>query len=461
MPTPQSNRMSIHCSKQFRFLHHLRIKALIIACLFAFVGPTLAATPLRVATYNVSMYRPTQGALATELSAPGSTQPRHIAEMIQRVHPDVLFINEFDFDPTGKTAADFQKNYLGVSQNGLSPVSFNYVYTAPSNTGVQPESVHGPAADFDFNRNGTTNQADDALGFGEFPGQYGMLVLSKYPIAFDKIRTFQQFLWKDMPGALLPDDPATAAPADWYSPEELDVFRLSSKSHWDVPIDVDGKEIHLLVSHPTPPVFDDVEDRNGTRNHDEIRFWSDYITPSKSGYIYDDKEFAAAGGHAPDVAKGGLAANESFIILGDQNADPDRGDGIPGAAKQLTENPLINNSFVPMQEAPLPSLDPTVTATFGLRADYVLPSLDLPVVGSAVVWPNRRGDPQVDAAGASDHHPVYVDFAIVPEPSTSTMVTLGILGTRLGGYRRRHRPLPIIHRMRSQETQQSAASRPQ
>ena len=82
-----------------------------------------------------------------------------------------------------------------------------------------------------------------------------------------------------MPGALLPDDPATPAPADWYSPEELAVFRLSSKSHWDLPIDIDGRTVHFLVSHPTPPVFDGPEDRNGTRNFDEIRFWADYVTP--------------------------------------------------------------------------------------------------------------------------------------------------------------------------------------
>ena len=57
-----------------------------------------------------------------------------------------------------------------------------------------------------------------------------------------------------MPGALLPDDPATAAPADWYSPAELGIFRLSSKSHWDLPIEVGNKTVHFLVSHPTPPV---------------------------------------------------------------------------------------------------------------------------------------------------------------------------------------------------------------
>ena len=58
---------------------------------------------------------------------------------------------------------------------------------------------------------------------------------------------------------------------------ELDAVRLSSKSHWDLPIDIDGRTVHFLVSHPTPPVFDGPEDRNGTRNHDEIRFWADYV----------------------------------------------------------------------------------------------------------------------------------------------------------------------------------------
>ena len=98
---------------------------------------------------------------------------------------------------------------------------------------------------------------NDSFGFGFFPGQYGMAVLSMYPIDYANVRTFQHFKWKDMPGALLPDDPSTPEPADWYSPDELDVFRLSSKSHWDVPIQIDGKTVHFLISHPTPPVFDD------------------------------------------------------------------------------------------------------------------------------------------------------------------------------------------------------------
>src|SRR5690606_29210447 len=146
---------------------------------------------------------------------------------------------------------------------------YPYAFVAPSNTGIP--------SGFDLNNDGTVGGGDDAFGFGFFPGQYGMAVLSKFPILEDEVRTFQTFLWKDMPGALLPDDPNTAAPADWYSPEELAAFRLSSKSHWDVPVDVNGNTVHVLASHPTPPTFDGAEDRNGLRNHDEIRFWADYV----------------------------------------------------------------------------------------------------------------------------------------------------------------------------------------
>ena len=82
--------------------------------------------------------------------------------------------------------------------------------------------------------------------------------------------------------------PGNLIPTPFYSPDEVEILRLSSKSHWDVPIQIGKKVVHFLVSHPTPPVFDGPEDRNGRRNHDEIRFWADYISPGKAGYIYDD-----------------------------------------------------------------------------------------------------------------------------------------------------------------------------
>ena len=236
---------------------------------------------------------------------------------------------------------------------------------------------------------------DDAFGFGAYPGQFGMAVYSRYPIDPTGIRTFQKFLWKDMPGAKLPDDPATPAPKDWYSPAEQAVFRLSSKSHWDLPVVIGGRVVHFLTSHPTPPVFDGPEDRNGTRNFDEIRLWADYITPWRSDYIYDD------GGRT-----GGLKRGARFVIAGDQNSDPLDGDSIPGAIQQLLDHNLVNTRSTPTSPGAVeqnalqgganlthksdPKFD---TADFAdsapgnLRADYVLPRKNMQITGSGVFWP--------------------------------------------------------------------------
>jgi hypothetical protein len=133
-----------------------------------------------------------------------------------------------------------------------------------------------------------------------------------------------------MPGALLPDNPATPEPGDRFSPEELDVVRLSSKSHWDVPVKVGRETVHVLASHPTPPTFDGPEDRNGRGNHDESRFWADYVTPGKAHYIVDD-----------EGKKRGILPSEPFVIVGDQNADPFDGDSVAAAVNQLLNSKQI------------------------------------------------------------------------------------------------------------------------
>jgi hypothetical protein len=300
---------------------------------------------------------------------------------------------------------------------GADSIEYPYRYVAPSNTGI-PSGI-------DYNNNGVIGGPDDAFGFGFFPGQFGMAVYSMYPIDLDRVRTFQMFLWKDMPGALLPDDPNTQEPADWYSPEELEVFRLSSKSHWDLPIVIGGRTVHFLVSHPTPPVFDGPEDRNGTRNHDEIRFWADYILPARSSYIYDD-----AGVY------GGLTPGAPFVVAGDQNSDPFDGDSIPGAIQQLLDHPQVNTRVTPSSEGAVqqsflqgganlthisdPAFDTADfadTAPGNLRADYVLPHKSLRIAGAGVFWP-LEDDPLFRLVGvfpfpSSDHRLVWVD-AFVP-----------------------------------------------
>ncbi|MEO1018253.1 MAG: esterase-like activity of phytase family protein, partial [Pseudomonadota bacterium] len=376
---------------------------------------------LRIATFNASLNRNSEGELIDNLSTRDDGQAQAVASIIQTVRPNIVLVNEFDFDERGEAADLFRDNYLEVSQDGRLPIEYPYVYLAPSNTGI--------ASGLDLDNNGEVVTApgdpgygNDAFGFGNFPGQFGMVVYSQHPILEDHVRTFQNFIWQDMPGALLPNDPDTAEPADFYSPEELEAFRLSSKSHWDVPIEVDGEIIHVLAAHPTPPVFDGPEDRNGLRNHDEIRLFADYVTPGEGDYIYDDQ------GNF-----GGLGEGARFVILGDMNADPFDGDSVAASIQQLLGNPHVDVSISPTSEGGIeqsdlqgvanldhignPALD---TADFNpagpgnLRVDYALPSnAGFELLDAGVFWPTED-DPDFELVGtfpfpSSDHRLTWVD----------------------------------------------------
>jgi hypothetical protein len=185
------------------------------------------------------------------------------------------------------------------------------------------------------------------------------------------------------------------------------------------------KTVHVLASHPTPPTFDGPEDRNGTRNHDEIRFWADYVTPGAGRYIYDD-----------EGRRGGLRPGSRFVIMGDQNADPLDGDSVNAAINQLLDSRRITDplptSAGAVEAARLqgganlthrgnPAYD---TADFNdnpapgnLRADYVLPSRrGLKVIDAGVFWP-VRSDPLSRLTGefpfpTSDHRLVWVDLRV-------------------------------------------------
>ena len=371
--------------------------------LAAVLAAEAGAESVRFATFNASMNRGAEGELATALREGGDPQIAKVAAIIRAVDPDVVLVNEFDYGAGNDRA--FVANYL----DGAWPFSF----IAPSNTGVATgldldgDGIAGEEA-------GTFERARDSHGFGTFEGQYGMVVLSKREIEVEVARAFRTFRWKDMPGARLPVRPGGTP---FYSDEALAVLRLSSKSHWDVPVRIGGAVVHLLASHPTPPVFDGPEDRNGARNADEIRFWADYV--SGADYLRDDAGRA-----------GGLPGGAHFVIAGDLNADPVDGESVPGAARQLTGHPFVNASVTPASEGGAAAAaahgganagqrgDPRFdTADFGdeapgnLRVDYVLPSADLEIIGAGVFWP-AEGEPGAELIDASDHRLVWVDVTL-------------------------------------------------
>jgi endonuclease/exonuclease/phosphatase family metal-dependent hydrolase len=367
----------------------------------------VAIPTVRVATFNLALNRKAPGELLAELRGGESKSAKQLAEIIQRHQIDVVLLNELDRDEATATVEVFAREYLAVPQNGADAIDYQFSYCAAVNTG-EPSGK-------DLNADGKVEGPQDAFGYGAFPGQYGMAVLSRYPILTDRVRTFQKTKWSAMPDALRPEG--------YYSDDVWQHLRLSSKSHWDVPIGIgsieDGFVLHALCSHPTPPSFDGPEDRNGCRNHDEIRFWVDYLTVGKASWIVDD-----AG------TRGGLAAEQRFIVMGDLNCDPVDGDSRHGAIQALIGHARVQDvaprSFggveqkvkqfgVNMTHQGDPGLD---TGDFAdkvgqgpgnLRVDYVLPSKNLGVLDAGVNWPKSH-EPSLRLAEVSDHRLVWIEF---------------------------------------------------
>jgi hypothetical protein len=371
------------------------------ACFLLAFSTQCLAEPIRVATFNASLNRSGPGVLLKDILEGKSRQIEAVTSIIAAVDPDILLINEFDHDLDGMAARQFQEHLAAIN------LDYPHIFAAPSNTGIQ--------TGFDLNRDGKTRGPEDAHGYGRFPGQYGMLLLSRFPL--EETRTFSTFLWTSLPGAQLPEMPDGTP---YYSAEMLDVLRLSSKGHWDIAVTTEQGPLHIFASHPTPPVFDGPEDRNGLRNADEIRFWTAYLDGTP---LQDDAGSDRARDSAP------------FVILGDLNADPLDGDGVKSAINGLLTHPLVQDpqpaSAGGAEASRLqkgrnsdhkgdPALD---TADWNdkrgpgnLRVDYALPSRDLRVVDSGVFWPTKD-DPQHRFIGSgkpasSDHRLVWVDIEL-------------------------------------------------
>ena len=375
-------------------------------------SPSASQHSVRFATFNVSLFRDKEGGLKQAILAGDDPQMQAVADIIKRVQPDVLLLAEFDFDRKGESLFAFRDAYLGKE-------IYPHILAIPSNTGV--------SSGIDLNgdgkivtKPGSRDYGGDAFGFGRFPGQYGFALVSKYPIDRANIRSFQKFKWQDMPD--------NAMPAEFYNADASSVFRLSSKNHVDIPVLINGSPVHIIAAHPTPPVFDGPEDRNGRRNNDEIRLLADYITPGAGDYLVDDQGRA-----------GGLGPEQRFIVMGDLNADPIDGDIFGAGIGQLLDNPMIEDVVPSSAGAAAASLrqggvnmshnlpadqdtsdfaDKGSAASGNMRLDYVLPSkFGLLPTSSGIFWPEEEADgfglvgdghPVI----SSDHRLVWVDIVV-------------------------------------------------
>ena len=319
--------------------------------------------PLRIATYNVELQRDGPGLLLRDLARGKDPQIAAVLDVIATADADVLAIQNFDYDLTGEAlsilakAADYP-HYFALRPNAGMP------------TGL------------DMDGDGKLGGPADAQGYGRFSGHGGMAILSRYPIMTDSVQDLYDLLWKDVPDALLP----VIADGPFPSADALAVQRLSTTGHWIVPIDVPKGQFDLMTFHASPPVFDGPEDRNGRRNHDEIRLWQQVL----DGDI-------------------GTAPANRFVIAGDANLDPDDSDGIRSAIDNLLADMRLQD-VRPTGAAGTDTVDWADPVPGNLRVDYVLPSIHWAVLDSGVMWP-AADDPEArTVATASRHRLVWVDL---------------------------------------------------
>lgn len=314
--------------------------ALLLFCLW---NSTACADTLRLATFNTELSRKGPGLLLRDLTR-DDPQVSAVVETILAAEPDVLVLQGIDWDFESKALQALQAR---LSESGLD---YAHTFTARPNAGI--------ASGRDLDGDGRLGEPEDAWGWGRFSGQGGMVILSRLPIEKAQARDLTDLLWRTLPEHRMPTHPDGSAFPD---PETAALQPLSSVNHWLVPLRLpDGRLLPILTFHAAPPVFDGPEDRNGRRNADEILLWLHLLE-----------------GHFGSVPQ------PPFVLLGDANNDPERGEGHKDALLRLLKDPRLQ------EVKPTDSEGNSHTAlwerTGPMRVDYILPSVGVEITASGIL----------------------------------------------------------------------------
>ncbi|GAA6209954.1 endonuclease/exonuclease/phosphatase family protein [Cognatishimia sp. WU-CL00825] len=328
------------------------------------MGLPTHAERLRIATYHTELHRNGPGVMLRDITR-GDAQVVSILNVIAAADPDIVVLQGIDHDTHefGLSALKFRLADLGLD--------LMFQYAPPSNSGLQ--------TGLDIDGDGRLLEPEDAQGYGEFLGQRGIAVLSRYPIDQRNIQNFNALTWQDFAAATSLDQGFLQA----TSAEIQETIRLSSTTHSVIPIAIGQQSLRLLTYHATPPVFDGPEDRNGVRNAHENLFFPFFL----DGYF-------------------GSAPNNSFVIAALANIDPMRGEGHLSVIQSLLMNPRVQ---APLGHRRVPTADwPNPPGR--LRVSYLLPSSDIKVLDSGVFTQDQHPVQSDDIVNASRHRLVWVDI---------------------------------------------------
>ena len=276
--------------------------------------------PIRFATFNASLNRSAPAELTRLICKRPRRRPTNDSAQLRRGARDRR-------DQRPRRAADQRVRHRRRRRH-RRPVAmfaalagYHYFFTAPSNTGVP--------AGFDLNNNGMVGGATThRIRRVSRPVRHGRVL--EVPDRPDAVRTFQPFLGRTCPAHCCRP---TRRLESWYSPDELAVFPLSSKSHWDVPIDVGRQDVSTSSSVIRPHPCS-MEPRTATAPATSTRSASGRTTSSRARRGTSTTTRAARWSWSR-ARRSSLPATRT----------PTRSTAIrcPGAIQQLLDHPRVND----------------------------------------------------------------------------------------------------------------------
>ena len=330
--------------------------------------------------YHTELSRDGPGLLLRDIEKGENDQILASLRVIRHANADAIVLADFDYD----------RNLVALNAFADRLDIYPYRFALAPNRGVQTGQ--------DLDGDGRFAEPEDAQGYGRFAGDGGLAILSKIPIDMHAIQDFTELLWGDLEGNLAPDDTARGQ-------------RLSTTGHWIVPLEITpNQSLNLMVWHATPPVFDGPEDRNGRRNHDETALWLRVL----EGRL----------GEMPATP---------YVLAGISNLDPVDGEGKTGVLTALLAHPMIADPTPTSLGASVANAtDGGVNTTHNgnpasdtvdwpdtqnrpgnMRVTLALPSRDLRVFESGVLWPEDLATSLgQDVVTASRHRLVWLDLCM-------------------------------------------------
>jgi hypothetical protein len=281
-----------------------------------------------------------------------------LAQVVQEVNPDVLLLTKVDFD-AGLQTSEALRAFLEY----------------PHMLAHAPNSIQPVALDLDGD-----GRKPDRQVWARYAGEGAMLLLSRYPMSLSF--HLNDLLWKDVPDAQMPE---YEDKRPFPSKGARDAQKLVGQGFWVVQVDVgDDPPLAMALFQNQAPVFDGPEDMNGLRSRAQLGLLSAVMD----------------GEHGP-------FPKERFVLLGNTNLDPERGDGDRGAMARMLSDPRIKDPESRTEAGE------TATAYWEnpgpMRVSYVLPSRDWDILDAGVFWPNQ-GPLREVAEQASRHRLVWVDI---------------------------------------------------